>query len=174
MRITPLIILATIMTSGCATDGQFSASRKFDLSPVTLAALSGVCDASGGTSTRLYYGFTGSTNNAKKRIKIRGQVHLSPDEIFAIELVPKGNSKIRPGLNVQDLDVTISGKLCAVGEVPPQSDCFLTAGPKSYNDTKPDDYRLIICVPTNQAPGEYFYDIEIEEIGTLDPRADVC
>ncbi len=173
MRITPLIILATIMTSGCATEGQFSASREFDLSPVTLTALSGVCDASGGTSTKLYYGFTGRTNNAKKRIKIRGLVHVSPGEIFAIELVPRGNSKIRPGLNVEDLDVTISGKLCA-GEMPPDSDCFLTAGPKSYNDTEPDKHKLIICVPTDQDVGEYFYDIEIEEIGTLDPRADVC
>jgi len=166
MRITPLIILATIMTSGCATEGQFSASREFDLSPVTLTAISSVCDASGGTSVKLDYGFTGSSKRAKKRIKIKGLVHVVPGEIFAIELVPRGNSEIRPGLNIQDLDVTITGK--------DANSIWLKDGPESYNDTQSDGHRLIICVPTNQAVGEYYYDIEIEKIGKLDPRADVC
>ena len=104
---------------------------------------------------------------SKKRIKIKGLVHVVPGEFFAIELKPKGNSEIRPGLIVEDLDVTISGK--AIG----LPSGWLKAGPKSYNDTAPDGHKLFICVPPAQMDGAYYYNVEIDEIGELDPRADV-
>ena len=167
-RITVILVSFLLMT-GCATDGKFSASRKFDISPATLAALADECDVVGGTPTKLDYGFNGSTENSKKRIKIKGLVHVVPGEFFAIKLKPKGNDKIRPDLIVEDLVVTISGKP-AVG----LPSGWLKAGPKSYNDTEPDDYQLFICVPSGLAHGAYYYNVEIEAIGNLDPRADVC
>ena len=172
MRITILLLLATILISGCATEGQFNASRKFDISPATLAALSSECDNSGGTSARLDYGFTGSTQGAKTRIKIKGLVHVIPGEIFAIELKPKSNGNIST-VDIDAAMVTISGKECAPGEIPPESDCFLSAGPASYNNTAPG-HELIICVPADQPSGPYYYNVEIKDVGKLDPRADVC
>ena len=41
-----------------------------------------------------------------------------------------------------------------------------TAGPKRRNE-------LIVCAADDQAYGTYFYSVEVENVGILDPRADV-
>ena len=42
-----------------------------------------------------------------------------------------------------------------------------------YSDFSRPPAVLVVCVPANQALGIYDYIVEIEKIGTLDPRADV-
>lgn len=41
-----------------------------------------------------------------------------------------------------------------------------TAGPSPHDD-------LIVCADPDQASGTYFYSVEVENVGKLDPRADV-
>ena len=58
--------------------------------------------------------------------------------------------------------VTVVGKTGAAW-IPSKSD--------TYDDA--EDHRMVYCVPANQALGEYSYEIEVAEVGTLDPRVDV-
>lgn len=161
MRITILILLGACLVSGCATDGRYSASREFRLTGASL----GECDGTGGTPVKLHYGFTGNSSTADNRIRMRGLVHLQTGEIFAIELKPKGNKAIFENVDFEDVKVTISGKRA--------KDKWLSAGPASYNDTAPD-HEMTICVPSDLDPDHYYYNVEIEMTGSLDPRADVC
>jgi len=123
----------------------------------------GECDDEGGTFVKLFYG--------NRRIRTVGVAHLQAGELFVIQLKPENDANNRPDIDYDALDVTISGKLCAPGQKPPESDCFLTAGPASY-DAAPDN-ELVICVPEGQASGTYYYNIVIDKTGSLDPRADV-
>lgn len=161
MRITIPVVLAALLMSGCATDGRFSRSRHFDSSRADLDA----CDDTGGTPVKLHYGFSGNSSTASNRIRITGLVHVRAGEIFAIELSPKNNRGINSNVDFADSLVTITGK-----DMP---SAWLHAGPASYKDTDPD-HELVICVPPNQEPGPYYYNIEIQDAGSLDPRADVC
>ena len=158
-RIT-LILVSFLLITGCVTQGEFSASREVDASRATLKE----CDDNGATLARLTYGFTGNSIRSDSRIRLRGRVHVEPGEVYAIELRPRGNSNIS-SIDLQAADVTVTGKDAA--------SAWLTAGPASYNDTAPD-YELIICVPPDQPPGKYHYNVEIKDFGKLDPRADVC
>ena len=160
MRITTLILLGVALTAGCATDGRFSAKREFDSSRANLDE----CDDIGGTAVKLHYGFTGNSSTASNRIRITGLVHVQAGEIFAIELNPKNNRSINSKVDFEDSLVTITGK-----DMP---SAWLSAGPASYTDTAPD-HQLVICVPKDQEPGAYYYNIEIQNAGSLDPRADV-
>lgn len=57
--------------------------------------------------------------------------------------------------------VTIEGKT--------RNDRWLAAsGSESESDGK-----LLICVPPDQELGPYYYLVRVEDVGTLDPRADV-
>jgi hypothetical protein len=155
-----MMLLATILISACATEGQFSASRTFKSSPDSL----GQCDDEGGTFVKLFYG--------NRRIRTAGVAHLQAGELFVIQLKPENDANNRKDIDFDALDVTISGKLCAPGQKPPESDCFLTAGPKSFDDTAPDN-ELVMCVHPDQPIGDYYYNIDIEDTGSLDPRAKV-
>lgn len=154
------MLLATILISGCATEGRFSASRTFESSGASLE----LCDDDGGTFVKLFYG--------NRRIRTAGVAHLQAGELFVIQLKPENDANNRQDIDYDALDVTISGKLCAPGQKPPESDCFLTAGPASYNDTAPDN-ELVICVHPDQPIGDYHYNIDIENTGSLDPRVKV-
>lgn len=161
MRTTILVLMVAIVVSGCAGQGQYISSREFNTS---LAVLD-TCDQTGGTPVKLYYGYNGVTPRASAEIKIRGIAHVRAGEVFAIELKPKSNNRIRPGFNFEDAEVTISGK-------PGTNSDWIEHNPASYNDTAPN-HELVICVPEGQPSGRYYYNIEIEDTGTLDPRADV-
>ena len=160
MKNTILMLFATILISACATEGHFSASRTFESSGDSL----GQCDDKGGTFVKLFYG--------NRRIRTVGVAHLQAGELFVSQLKPENDRNNRQGIDYDTLDVTISGKLCAPGQMPPESDCFLTAGPESYDDTAPDN-ELVMCVHPDQPPGDYYYNIDIKETGSLDPRAKV-
>jgi len=64
------------------------------------------------------------------------------------------------GLNYEDVKVTIKGKDAAAAWI-------------SASGTASEGSDPIVCVPPAQADGTYFYLVEVEQVGTLDPRADV-
>ncbi len=167
MRSIIPILLATILMSGCASgrgsehaaaaveDGQFDDQATFDGSRAKLKT----CSGPGGTHVNLFYG--------NSEIRTAGVVHLKAGKFFAIKLMPHNDMNNRPRIDYEDLNVTISGK----PDGSPSSD-WLTAGPTSYNKAGPDN-ELVICVPEGQATGTYYYNIDIDKTGSLDPRADV-
>jgi hypothetical protein len=154
LRIIPML-LAVVLITGCAVQGRHNASRTFDAS----RALLNTCDNTGGTFVNLFYD--------NSQIRTVSVAHVEPSEIFAIRLKPKNDAYNRPGVDYETVDVTISGKAGF-----PNS-AWLTAGPDSYIGTAPD-HELVICVPQGTAADRYYYTIDIDQTGSLDPRADVC
>jgi len=149
MRRIILLVLSTIVIAGCAFQGRFSKSGAF----VSVDT----CDETGGTFVNLFY--------SNHEIRTVAVAHVRPGEIFAIRLKPKNDANNRPGVDYEDVDVTISPK----AGYPDSS--WLTAGPESWNTAT--DHELVICVPPATAIGKYYYTIDIVETGSLDPRADV-
>jgi len=154
------MLLATILITGCkangapegAGEGLFDAKASFNSS----RALLDDCDDTGGTHVILFYG--------NFEVRTAGVVNLKKGEIFAIRLHPKNDLNNRPGIDYETETVTISGKdsasvwLSAVG---------------TYDTTPAPHHELIICVPPEQADGNYYYNIDITKTGSLDPRAKV-
>jgi hypothetical protein len=148
-----LMLLTTLLISACAIEGRFSKSGTFP----TL----GECDDKGGTFVILKY-----SNN---EIRTEARARLQAGEIFEIRLDPRNDQWNRPTvpggstpIDYRDFDVTISGKDAASS--------WLKAGPDSWRSAK--DNKLVICVPPG-TDGTFYYNIEIDETGSLDPRADV-
>jgi hypothetical protein len=86
-----------------------------------------------------------------------------------LKVDPKANVKqnsgfelrLKPRAGFEGKQVTIEGKTAKDG--------WLSArGSKGDSNGK-----LLICVPANQALGAYYYRVRVEDVGTLDPRADV-
>ena len=171
MRSIIVIFLTTILISGCVTerasvggsesaagaveDGRFDDQATFDGSRAVLKT----CSGRGGTHVNLFYG--------NSEIRTAGVAHLKAGKFFGIKLIPHNDANNRKGIDYKALNVTISGK--SGGS--PSSD-WLTAGPASYNKAGPDN-ELVICVPKEQAEGDYYYNIVIDQTGSLDPRAKV-
>lgn len=61
----------------------------------------------------------------------------------------------------EDHLVTISGKA-------PKDNWISASGSESGRDNK-----LIVCVPPDLDPDSYYYLVQVEDVGTLDPRVDV-
>ena len=151
MRKTMLSLLTTFMAAGCAT-GQFNAGSEFDSSRATLDD----CDDIGGTHINLHY--------SNYQIRTTSIAHLRAGEIFSIRLKPQNTPANRPGVDYEDKVVTISGKTAG--------SAWLSAS-GSYSTTPEPHHDLVICVPPNEPPGTYYYDINIVDTGSLDPRADI-
>lgn len=69
--------------------------------------------------------------------------------------------RLRAGGGYEGKQVTISGKTA--------NDGWISA---SGSDDGRDN-TLIVCVPEDQADGAYYYLVRVEDVGTLDPRANV-
>jgi hypothetical protein len=69
--------------------------------------------------------------------------------------------RLRAGQGYEDKLVTIRGKAAKDGWIS-------ASGSDDGRDNK-----LIVCVPSEQAEGTYYYLVQVEDVGTLDPRANV-
>lgn len=164
MRKILLMLLATILMSGCAPGGAEESDKegteegKYNekASVRSSRALMDDCDDTGGTHVILFYG--------NRRIRTAGVAHMRPGEIFEIWLKPENDLNNRPGIDYETETVTISGKDLA--------SVWLTAV-GTYDSTPAPHHELVICVPLGTPKGDYFYNIDITETGSLDPRADV-
>ena len=139
------MLLTTILISSCAREGAFIKSREM-----------ASCGEVGGTFVNLFY------SNAQ--IKTAATAHVVRGEDFKIRLKPKNDSNNRPGIDYRTETVTVSGK---------DADSAWLSASGSYNSTSPPHHELVICVPPDQPDGNYYYQIEINEAGKLDPRANV-
>jgi len=158
MNRTILLLLATAAVSACANDGM--AIKK----PIASMDTDCKVNVRGRTDTRLKYG--------KDDIDIKWKSHVGRNTEFRILLKPK------PGYD--DKKVKIVGKW---GKLPPPpAGSGLPTSPdwlnieKSAKELENEGKKaiLVLCVPSDVPVGtEYKFDVVIESMGTLDPRADV-
>lgn len=83
--------------------------------------------------------------------------HVNRDDYLVFRLKPDS----QPGpddLDYKAVRVTVAGKN-------PASDWIFKSG--SFSDS---DGNLVVCVPSDQADGEYEYEVIVTGVGTLDPR----
>ena len=148
-----LMLLSISLISGCAGQGKYSSSGKFDASRAELKE----CDDTGGTHVNLIYD--------NHQVRTVASADLKPGKIFSIRLMPKNDREIdRFGVDYLTETVTISGKDDASGWL--SAEGTFAKAPEPHHD-------LVICVPPDLADGNYYYKIKITETGSLDPRVKV-
>ncbi len=67
---------------------------------------------------------------------------------------------LKPDKGYENTPVTVEGKT--------PNDSWLNKAGMTHGDGKK---QLLICVKPNQAPGEYKYNVIVEGVGSIDPRA---
>lgn len=108
------------------------------------------CDE-GGTLVRVYYG--------DSYLKIKSRISVKTGTGLKFDLNP--NKKRSDLVDYEDMLVTIEAKT-----TDPDAGWIDVSG--TYNDSAG---ALYVCAETD--PGVYYYLVKVEEIGELDPRADV-
>lgn len=150
----PILVVAVIFA---ACDGTFR-SRPFE---------STVCggQVAGYTATIVAYA------DSSLIVIPLSKIHLNTEWRFV--LVPKILGKSLSGEDYKDKIVTIKGKR-------PEDAWINTAGPSGGAITgtfeTADDNMLTACVNIAPEPAlgtAYYYVVEVEDVGTLDPRADI-
>ena len=140
---TAALVLLVLLLSGCAIEGKFRAN-----------SLPNTCGSNGHTFVLIKYG--DSHIAAKAVIRVRAGAELQ------YRLIPdRGHAK-----NFEQAAVTITKK----PSPPPASDADWVNASGNYDD---DSGVLTVCVPEDPEATSYFYQIEIDGVGMLDPRADV-
>ena len=82
---------------------------------------------------------------------------VNRDDYLVFSLKP--DPQLGPNnLDYKTVRVTVAGKN-------PASNWIFKSG--SFNDS---DGKLVVCVPSDQADGEYEYEVIVTRVGTLDPR----
>lgn len=127
----------------CATPGQHSASARYSIE----------CTA-GGTFVNVQYG------DSRLQVHPIANVHRGA----ALEFRLKPDRRRSDETDYEKVKVAIRG---AEGKAPP-AEWIDVEG--SYADT---GGTLVVCVPEDVAVDTYYYMIEVEKVGMLDPRADV-
>lgn len=156
MRTLFLSMALAVALGGCATNGEPS------IKDIAAADTGCASDVRGRTTTKLKYGKDDIDIKWKSKVGFGSEfrIHLKPDKGYQNKLVE------------------IIGRR---GTLPPDagggntSFAWLNIA-KSYNDLKAEKKGpyLILCVPAEVPVGtEYKFDVRIESIGRIDPRADV-
>lgn len=142
-------LLGIVLLSGCAKEGQFIADN-----------LPNSCSGTGHTFVFIDYG--DGYLSAKAVIKVK------PGKELQYRLRPGSKSDL---VKFRDSTVTITGKTAPVPPFPspPSDDGWLDAS-GSYTV---DGNKLTVCVPANPVADNYYYTITVENVGKLDPRADI-
>lgn len=164
MRRVLITLVVTTLFTGCCIftrDGGFC--KKGIFSPACAG------DSTGYTRTVVAYGDSALVVVPLSNIrnKTEWRFILAPDNIRRSE---KGKGYYN------DKKVTITGKVDLLN--PGHNDWINTAGPGAteISGTFKDDKVLTACVkPPNPMSGnKYYYDVKVEDVGILDPRADLC
>ena len=141
------LVVTTVSLAACASNGV----------PIKRSIADSICGEStkGKTDTKLKYG--------KDDIDIKWKSYVGEDSEFRIVLQPKKG--------YEDKVVKIIGKW---GKLPGGASTPFTWLNKSGKSTDFTNKTMILCVPKNvPLETEYKFDVEIEDIGDLDPRAEV-
>jgi len=145
MRKLILLLVTPLLLMACATEGKFSTSNKFE----TLAD----CH-DGGTYVKVHY--------EDSYLKIKPKINVKRGTGLEFRLKPK-NSVGAP-VNYEEMEVTIEGKPGGL------SAAWINVSGSFKNSP---GGSLFICIPDGTAEGTYHYSVSVEQLGQLDPRADV-
>lgn len=142
-----------------------AAFRNAILIPGLVLAL-GACTAPGQFSSSTVVSSSCPKGTTKVHVKygdsyldVNPQAKTKANAALQFVLDPK-STRGPNGLNYDDVTVTIKGKNADASWI-------------SESGKASEGRDLIVCVPPAQAEGTYFYLVEVEQVGTLDPRADV-
>jgi hypothetical protein len=145
-----LLVAAWSLLSACVANGV----------PRSMTFVSTVCgeEVRGYTPLKIEYG------DSFIRVKAKSKIWKKTE--FRATLSPKRDSD--DAINYDDVSVTITGKATDS----PASDWI--SGTGTFNNTENQGHEILLgCVP-NALPGKvYFFDVVVEEVGRLDPRAEV-
>ena len=144
MRKLTLLLVTPLLLMACATEGKFSTANKFE----TLED----CE-DGGTYVRVYY--------EDSSLKIKPKINVKRGTGLEFRLKPK-NSVGAP-VDYEKMLVTIEGKSGG------SSDDWIDVS----GSFESSGGSLILCVPAGTTPGIYQYSVSVEQLGQLDPRANV-
>ena len=146
MRNLLLIGLMPLLLMACTSEGKYSKFNSFD----TKAE----CEDAG-TWVKVHYG--------DSQLKVKPKVHLKKGWAWEFRLKPK--IKATDPVDYNKMKVTIKGKA-----KDPDASWIDISG--TFEDS---GGSLILCVDPEQDQElqTYEYYVNVEEVGTLDPRADV-
>jgi len=146
MKITVSGLLSAVLVlAGCAS-GRFVNSDDT------------VCNGGGYAVAKVVYG--------DSRIKVPPVINLERGSEFRVKLIPKRDN-IPEETATRNLEVTVVGDTAN-----DPASVWITARTTTFNDSL-DGYMTPLCVPMDLSEGDYKYRVEIEVIGSLDPRAHV-
>ena len=148
MTRTILMLCSILVMAGCETEGAFINN-----------SLDNSCSSKGYTFVFIHYG--------DGRLATKPVAKVRPGRELQYRLMPGPDSSL---VDYSDMLVTITGK-AASGPfpAPPADDAWLDAS-GSFDSTGGE---MKVCVPTNPQGASYFYEITVENVGKIDPRADV-
>lgn len=148
IRITTAL-LGIVLLSGCAKEGQFIADN-----------LPNSCSSTGHTFVFINYGDGYLT--AKAVIKVK------PGKELQYRLKPGSKTDL---VKFRDSLVTITAKTAPNPPFPaPPSDSVWLHKSGTYRGT---GGVMTVCVPPNPVGDKYYYTINVQNVGQLDPRADI-
>lgn len=152
------VLSLTVLLTACVAPGKF---RPND-------TISRDCPA-GSVTVEIKYG--------DSYIDVTPKAHLKENSGIKFVLKPRegeaAHSKDGPPKDTESLMVTITGEKYESSGDTPVGDTSVgwlnksgAAGPEPHKD-------LIVCAADDQAEGTYYYSVQVENVGKLDPRADV-
>jgi hypothetical protein len=95
-------------------------------------------------------------------LQANAKVNVKPDGELVLRLRPK-STRGPNGLDYDTVQVTIKGESGENG-----ADWIDVSGAAG-----PSNGKLTECVPAGQSEGTYYYLVTVDQVGTLDPRAEV-
>jgi len=152
------VLSLTVLLTACVVPGKFRPNDK----------ISEDCP-DGSVTVEIKYG--------DSYIEVTPKADLNKNSGIRFVLKPKQNeaaySKDGPPKDSESLMVTIAGEKYESSGDTPVGDTGVgwlnksgAAGPEPHKD-------LIVCAAGDQAKGIYYYSVQVENVGKLDPRADV-
>jgi len=109
-------------------------------------------------------------------LKVTPRAHLERKSALKFVLKPKKGKSVDKDGNVKDnndLKVTITGTKYIKGKNASGNESLTWLNKPDESAGPRGEKEVIACTKPDQAGGTYYYSVEVENVGTLDPRVDV-
>lgn len=157
MRRILTILLVPMLFAGCCTTGG-----KFCKGSIPSAACEGT--VTGYTFTGIGYG------DSKLVVVPISRLHAGTEWRFRLQPIRLDSDP--EGVNYRNVNVTIEGK--PAGDPPTMDHNGWISASGSYKSTAAAAHTFAVCVPADVPIGTiYEYLVEVDLVGTIDPRGDV-